>query len=346
MNDSQQPLVSIIICFYNDQEFIDRCLNSVLKQEYKNLQVIVVDDGSTDDSLSVANKYANQFQNYKLISINNAGLGNARNEGLKLAAGEYVTFLDADDALERDMIQRCVHRMVTTNTDLVISRFTLFDKNEKKFSQGGWNDSVGQMTNAASTANEVYKFNVSCTAWGKLYKTVVAKQVKFPVGVWFEDRPFLLEYLLSIDKVSLIDDNLLRIYNRESSITRRMVEPKRIIDSCIVFELEMEVLKKLDHAHLKHLVTKHHLHSMLDNFLLIIIDGDQIKDKQELYKVYSTYISKTQVLIDEHKVSIAWRDRINILLLKSPAFLGWGIATMLLRIVKTKRFAAIMKLKN
>ena len=87
MNNAVQPLVSVIVCFYNEQNYLTRCLQSILNQTYKNIQVILVNDGSTDNSLTIAQSFENKFNNAQIISITNAGLGAARNHGLKHAHG-------------------------------------------------------------------------------------------------------------------------------------------------------------------------------------------------------------------------------------------------------------------
>jgi len=114
------PLVSIIVPVYNIETYISECLESALCQDYANLEVIVINDGSTDGSCDVVRRYADMYQNIVYIETSNQGLSSARNTGLDLARGQYVLFLDGDDYLELCAVSRCVETMMRNNADIVL----------------------------------------------------------------------------------------------------------------------------------------------------------------------------------------------------------------------------------
>lgn len=117
------PKVSVIIPVYNVENYLEQCLDSILNQTYRNLEIIVVDDGSTDRSGEICDAYTLRHSNLKVIHKENAGLGMARNTGLEYISGEYVTFLDSDDWLEPDMIQQLYNGIVSQNVDVCKAGF-------------------------------------------------------------------------------------------------------------------------------------------------------------------------------------------------------------------------------
>lgn len=126
MQDSD-VLVSLVIPVYNAERYLDKCLNSVIGQTYKNLEIICVNDGSTDRSLSILNEYASIDDRISVLSKENEGAAIARNLGLKTATGEYIQFVDSDDFFESIMVETLLEKAVTANADVVICRGQIFD---------------------------------------------------------------------------------------------------------------------------------------------------------------------------------------------------------------------------
>jgi len=121
------PLVTVVIPVFNAGKYLEECLLSIMNQSYKNLEILVIDDGSTDDSLGIANRLADFDNRVRVVSQNNAGPGEARNCGLRLAHGEYVQFVDADDLLVRDAVSTAVQQALALNVDIVCFDFITFD---------------------------------------------------------------------------------------------------------------------------------------------------------------------------------------------------------------------------
>ena len=118
--------ISIIVPVYNSQKTIQRCCDSLLNQTYKNIEIILVNDGSKDESLKIINSYECKYDNVIVLNQKNSGAGAARNNGLLKASGEYVTFVDSDDELSKDAIKNMV-KCLKPDTDIVISGFKEFD---------------------------------------------------------------------------------------------------------------------------------------------------------------------------------------------------------------------------
>lgn len=119
------PLVSVVVPVYNVEKYLSVCVDSLLRQQYKNIEIFLIDDGSTDSSGEICDKYSSKYQNVKVFHKNNSGLGYTRNYGLKRISGEYVTFVDSDDYVENDLIQKLIEPVLLNHSvDGVIGGFT------------------------------------------------------------------------------------------------------------------------------------------------------------------------------------------------------------------------------
>ena len=118
---ANSPFVSIIIPMYNMEQYISKCLDSVVNQTYKSIEIIVVNDGSSDSSQQIVREYASQHPNLKCVTIPNGGVSNARNVGLDACNGDYVQFVDADDFIDSSMIEELVNLSDNGSVDLVVS---------------------------------------------------------------------------------------------------------------------------------------------------------------------------------------------------------------------------------
>lgn len=114
-----KQLISVIVPMYNVEKYISQCLESLIKQTYKNLEIIVIDDGSTDQSLNIAKRYAKYDNRVKVYSFANAGVSEARNRGLRLAKGDYIAFVDSDDWTAEDMYRILVEKMIKYDLDMI-----------------------------------------------------------------------------------------------------------------------------------------------------------------------------------------------------------------------------------
>lgn len=342
-----QPLVSVIVCFYNEAAWLDKCLLSIAAQSYKNIEAVLINDGSTDNSLEVAKKYESRFKHFKLLSIPNSGLGAARNEGLKICSGDYVTFLDADDELEPGMIEVCITNITNNNSDLAICNFNMVSEGANEIRMGGWNKKIAETTDAFRVAKEVYCFNVPITVWGKMYKTNIARKILFPAAVWFEDHTYLLEYLLNIKEVSFIETPLLKINSRSNSITRRPLEPKRIIDAFKVLEMELGISKKYGKENeLNKYIINYYMQSMQDNFILQIIDNNKIEGLNTVKQTQLLYLANFKSLLNKNRIALTIKQKLLLFVYGLPRFTGWAIPTLLIKFFKRKRIAVIKKIKN
>lgn len=343
-----QPLVSIIIPFYNEEELLERCLMSVKLQTYQNLEVILINDGSVDKSLLIAEKFEHEFQICKILSLSNIGHAGARNAGLIAASGAYLTFLDADDELEEKAIEILIRKIIKEESDLAICRFSIINKKGSIELIGGWKDRLKPIHHSKDLIFEMFNHGLSESVWAKLFRSDIAKKIRFVQDLWFDDRPFLFEYLFHSQKVSFIEDSLLKIYKRDTSITRRVIESKRIIDADRTFEKELIIAQKYyteDLNSLKNAIVYNYFNVLVDNYLILIIDRPKVKNIQLVRKTYLQYLRKFSNYIDENSISFSFKKKFALQLLQSPSIIGWHLPNALISIFKKERFQQLLKLK-
>lgn len=213
-------MFSIIVPVYNVEKYLDKCLASILRQTFKNFECIIIDDGSPDNSNAIIDKYVKLDQCFKVIHQKNMGLSAARNAGLDIAKGEYVVFVDSDDYIADDYLEKFALKIADTDADIVICGFIEAYKDYEK----------NKVFAAEST--EVIKQNILADVWpsyvwNKCYKKDLFTNIRFPVGKIFEDILTIPKLCLYARKIVCIPDKLY-YYNRqnENSITANMSSEK------------------------------------------------------------------------------------------------------------------------
>lgn len=184
-------LISVIVAVYNIEEYIARCIESIQKQSYQELEIILVDDGSTDTSGRICEEYAAIDDRIKVIHRENGGLSAARNTGIEAACGEYIAFVDGDDWIEPSMYEVMAEQAQQYQADLVVCRYRCVYKNGCK------DDSTGNVTVYRKPLEMLIQylkedecFLIQRTAWNKLYHRSLLGEERFPVGKWYEDAVF------------------------------------------------------------------------------------------------------------------------------------------------------------
>lgn len=199
----QNPLISVIIPVYNVEPYLRRCLDSVVSQTYKNLEIILVDDGSPDRSPEICDEYAEKDLRIKVIHKKNGGQAEARNKGIDTAAGEYITFVDADDYISTSYVDDLYYSIVRFSVKFAACQLDCFtevkDVLQSKSSSGCCKISKKQALEYYCALGEK-KSTPFLAACCKLYHRSLFKTLRFPVGCIYEDS--LLNYKL----IDLVDD--------------------------------------------------------------------------------------------------------------------------------------------
>lgn len=178
-------LVSVIIPVYNVKNYLDKCLKSVVNQTYGKLEIILVDDGSTDGSDTMCDIWKKNDSRIKVIHKKNGGLSDARNVGISNAKGEYITFIDSDDFIDKDMIEGLVNGVEKNECDIGICGYYKTYLNNEYVADSKTDSMLMNRIEAIDKMNAFGYYDVS--AWGKIFKTNFFKKFKFPVGKLSED---------------------------------------------------------------------------------------------------------------------------------------------------------------
>lgn len=216
-----ENLVSIIVPIYNVEKFLKKCINSIVSQTYKNIEIILVNDGSPDDCLRICKEYSEKDNRIIVVDKKNGGLSDARNSGIERATGKYLVFIDSDDYIEKNMIEELYNNIVETQSDISICNFyTTIDNFD--------------IENKATLHKVIYSDNENIydmlynkyalqtiISWNKIYKKELFENCKYPVGLIHEDQYIICDILSQCKKISYMTDKFLYHYvQRENSIMK------------------------------------------------------------------------------------------------------------------------------
>lgn len=228
------PKVSVIVPIYNVEKYIKKCMDSLVNQTLQEIQIIFVNDGSTDESGNIAKEYASKYPN-KIIYLEkeNGGLSDARNFGMRYAEGEYIAFLDSDDYVENTMYEEMYNKALQENSDYVECDFLWeYPDKTKKDKRNSYNNKKEMLT------------NVRVVAWNKLIKREILEKnnISFPKGLRYEDIEFTYKLIPYLNKVSYVDKEFVHYVQRNNSIANvqneRTAEVFTIFDNIIKYYQE------------------------------------------------------------------------------------------------------------
>ena len=211
------PKISVIVPVYKVEQYLARCLDSILAQTYKNLEIICVNDGSPDNSLDILEQYAARNARIRVINRENGGLSAARNTGLEAATGELLMFVDSDDFLKPHMAEAMLHSLEAHNADLVNCQFERHDSEGDTRGRGyshpplvcGREKALWLLLNDKQVTNHV---------WRNLYKRTLFQDIRFPEGKVFEDIVAIPQIFLKAEKFVFLSDGLYCYFVNRSSI--------------------------------------------------------------------------------------------------------------------------------
>lgn len=219
--------ISVVIPIYNVERYLDRCLMSILNQTYSELEIILVNDGSTDNSLAIAQRYARQDERFVLVSQSNAGLSAARNTGLEIATGEYVAFIDSDDWIEPIMFEELSLFFQLEEYDFVCFRLQFDNLRRKTNFTYGKNYAVKSLSGTINILKDaLYVKNIPTAVWAKIYKRSFLEKynIQFKEGIVNEDTLFTLQVACRAIKVGFVNQVFYHAIEREGSISRSSYE--------------------------------------------------------------------------------------------------------------------------
>ncbi len=324
-----EDLISIIVPIYNVEEYLEKCVDSILNQTYKNLEIILVNDGSSDDSINICNRYEKEDSRVKVIHKQNGGMSDARNTGMKIASGKYIGFVDSDDYIKEDMIENLYNLLQKNNADISICAYELLDKNK---------------TPSVKLNGEVYSFNnidaiqellkskfITSHCWNKLYKKQLWENVQFPIGRKFEDMAVMHLVFEKAEKIVYKNEIEYYYIKRSNSIM------KSISDKLVNDLREMSILRE---EYIKKNIAQNEKYAEISEIKRIKMCYDYIilgkldnlynsKEYIEDYKKFKKYMKKYR--FEAINTQINFRKKIELCVLYLNREIYKGIVSILVR---------------
>lgn len=270
--------VSIIVPVYNVEEYLDKCLNSLVNQTLKDIEIIVVNDGTKDNSQDIIDKYVSNYP--KLVKSyikENGGLSSARNYGLKFASGEYIAFVDSDDYVELDMYEKMYNKAKKENLDIVVCDTINF-----------YDDRMVYLKSNLNYSNDVIKNYIISPPMApiRLYKRNIFNNQEFEEGIYYEDLNFTPSLVNITKNIGFIDNTYYYYRQRNDSIMHQTKFNSKLLDVFKVLDNNYKKLYKEYPVEVEYLYITHLLRTASLRFL------DYDKSRENLLKINSTMKEK------------------------------------------------------
>lgn len=202
-----EPLISVIVPVHNGEAYLEKCIESIAAQDYEALEILVINDGSTDETAKICGRLSGQYEKLRVIEMPDLGVSMARNRGLEQAKGDYITFVDADDRMRPGMLTKLYELLRETKSDMAGCQFAVWGT-EAEWEQLGGKEEPRDLTGTESAMTyhgsaylkeSILRGNVRC--WSKLYKRNLIRQIRFRQGLSVgEDMLFLVELLPHMER--------------------------------------------------------------------------------------------------------------------------------------------------
>lgn len=240
--------ISVIVPVYNTQKYLNECLDSIINQTFQDIEIICIDDGSTDDSLKVLNELSEKDSRIKIVSQKNSGLSASRNRGIELSNGEYIYFIDSDDYIELNTLKELYDISIENSCDLVIFKLiNFYDDTYEKFTSPYY-----EMNFLKPFRNKLFNYkdvgdkfcDVAVSAPGKFFKRELISDLRFPEGLIFEDNLFFAKTIIKTENIYFYDKHLYNRRIRKNSITQKF--DIKYADVIIILNEIIELAKRND----------------------------------------------------------------------------------------------------
>lgn len=291
-----EPLISVIVPVYNVEKYLARCADSILAQTYRNLEVILVNDGSTDSSGEMCDAYAAKDARVRTVHKGNGGLSDARNAGAQAAQGEYYAFVDSDDWIAADYIAYLYDLLSQNHAQIAVCGYRkVYEKEES--SAGSAGASVNIYDSREGLFHLLYQRGMISSAWGRLFQAALFRDICFPIGKLHEDVAVMYRLFDKADKIVCGDAEKYFYFQRRDSIVNRKFDRRRM--DYISFTGECILYMEEKHPDLTKAAISRHFSACFD---LLSSGGFDKKNHADAYSQIVHEIKKYRkvVLSDTH----------------------------------------------
>lgn len=241
----ESKAISIIIPVYNAERYIEKTINSILNQSFKDIEIVIVNDGSTDNSHNICADYAVKDSRIKYFKRENKGVSAARNYGIDAAKGDWIAFVDADDYIDKDTLKRVYDVIKEDNADVVIFGYVKEKINAKLTSDFKFTDNVMDYSERNFYCELLFNNKVKGFSWNKVYKKEIldSKNIRFDKDVYInEDLLFNVQYFQYVEKIRYIDSGVYHYVTTPEAATVSALNEKHLT-SFIAYEKMLEMSK-------------------------------------------------------------------------------------------------------
>lgn len=291
------PLISVVVPVYNVEECLDACVESIVSQSYKNLEIILINDGSTDFSGVKCDRWRENDKRIIVIHQKNMGLSGARNSGIDRCTGEWITFIDSDDVVDLDYVAHLYG--LTEKYKVLIAQCANGDLQERT------ELIVDVIDREIKSSEFLLSFHYQTTAWGKIYKKELFREVRYPVGMIHEDMAVTYKLVYAAQNIAFTNEILYFVRQRAGSITRK---EKFYKERLIVLQFYKEQIEFYEVKNEEKLIKKgyrEYAYSLLNNYDKV---KNELKDKETALKIKKEYQRICiQVIKNDEVISIKTR---------------------------------------
>lgn len=295
-NRNNSPLISVIVPIFNVELYLKRCVDSIINQTYTNLEILLIDDGSTDESPCICDQYASEDYRIKVVHKANGGLSDARNAGLDIMKGEYVTCIDSDDFVSPYYVENLYDALITTNCDMACSWFVdyyegdiepLYRKLDIK--------EVVKLNRVESYRKMLYQDGIEVSACSKLYKSKSFENIRFPKGKLYEDVATTYKLIERAESVAVIPNVDYCYFQRIGSIAKAKFNMRKLDAIVHMGELKDFIIE--NYPELNKAACCRYF-STVCNIFFLILDNEYSKEQEQLWHEIKKYRGK--VLLDKN----------------------------------------------
>lgn len=295
----EKDLISVIVPVYKVEKYLEKCIESIIKQTYTNLQIILVDDGSPDNCGKICDEYAKKDSRIEVIHKINGGLSDARNVGINRANGRYIGFVDSDDYIKEDMYEKLINLIKEYDADISICNlYDVIDGNECIRNK---ENGIREYSRIDILKEILLDKNIQSYAWNKLYKKELFDEIKYPIGKKYEDIGTTFYLFEKCNKIVVTSEPEYYYLKRADSLVNNVTEStildytEIIIQRYLYIKQNIKELRKYNNYYLaKTLITAHNDIENLEN-----ISEEMQQRYKKLYELVLEIIKSNSKDIDE-----------------------------------------------
>ncbi|MDB1553434.1 glycosyltransferase family 2 protein [Latilactobacillus sakei] len=300
--------VSIVVPVYNVEKYLESCVNSIIHQDFKDIEILLIDDGSTDSSSKICDDLKGQDSRIRVYHKKNGGLSDARNYGTKLCTGKYVTFIDSDDTVDTSYVSYLLNLILTYKADMSICSHRTILHTGKVIGLGRKKEY--KLSSTQCMREILYDKVLDISAWAKLYKIELFNGIEFPKGKLFEDAYTTYKLVMKSSFIAVGEESKYTYMVRKNSIVTSGFSEKKfdLINAC----QEMENSLIMEHPELKDALNRKVVFSYLST-LNSILDSRVVEYQDKIQKMRKVILRRGKIVLKDKEA--ASRDKIAIIAL-------------------------------